>query len=110
MKKNKTLNESKDIQPHNDLGGSSTRLLGPDDRVMMTRLDTNKPWNVITNPRAGYFEKACSMVLNNKINRYVEYLNLGITRMVRFKDLEEYGIDPNDILLEHVLKKANFET
>lgn len=81
-----------------------------DDRVILSRLDTNKPWLVVGNPRVGFIEKACSMVLNNMINRYAETENCGvITRMVRFKDIEEYSIDPDSVLSDHVLTRDDLE-
>ena len=70
------------------------------DRVVLTRLASqpNQLWDMISNPRWDYFTKALSAILDNSSNRYVEYENCGVVyRMIRRKDLTEYGIDPDAV-------------
>ena len=80
------------------------------DRVLITRLDTNTPWRIIVNPTACHVSRGLSMVLDNECNDYAEYTNIGhVTRMIRYKDLKVYDINPNDLSLEHAMKKGCLE-
>lgn len=83
------------------------------DRILLSRMNINEHWVVISNPSYGYFEKACNMILNNECNQYAEYLNCGVyhrmIRMIRFKDLADYNINSDSILQEHILRVSGFE-
>ena len=66
-------------------------------RVILSRLESNLDWQIVSNPRWDYFTKAQSAILDNGVNDYAEYKNGGrISRMVRFSDLESYGLKIND--------------
>ena len=74
-------------------------------RVLISRLESQNYWSVISNPKSGLVETAMDKVLYNFANEYVEYKNCGVLhRMVRFEDLPSYGIDPDSVLLEWVLQ------
>ena len=81
-------------------------LAMPYDRVLLSKLGSKGEWVIVSNPSYGSPESACSSVLMNRCNAYVEYENTGsITRMVRVEDIEKYGIKLRDIPLGCILRR-----
>ena len=62
-------------------------------RIIISRMSTNRPWEVITNPMSSSTAKWDNMVLMNGANDYTERKNCGVIyRMIRFQDRKKYGI------------------
>lgn len=77
-------------------------------RVIISRLDEDEKWIVLSNPRWDYFAIALNMLLLNHANEYADYKNCGVLyRMIRVESIEKYfnettlkpewTLDPRDV-------------
>ena len=71
----------------------------PNDRVMLMKGDCSEVWKNIGNPRWRLSVFSMSDILRNDFNEYSEYYSSGCkTRMIRFRDVEKYGLDPDQVV------------
>lgn len=81
---------TKTNSPAPEVGSSALAL--PFFRVILTRLEGQKEWGVVANPRWDHFTRAESSVLDNEANDYVEHANCGcVYRMIRVKHWRRYS-------------------
>ena len=74
-------------------------------RVLLCRHENDEYWALITNPRHDFESQSMNVILLNAANDYVEYKNCGVVcRMIRYEDLEKYGINKSHVKPEHTLK------
>jgi hypothetical protein len=78
------------------------------NRVLLCKLDNDGDWSIIGNPTHDFFSLSMNDILLNAANDYVEYRNCGVLhRMIRYEDLEKYGINKSHVKPEHTLKPAS---
>lgn len=83
---------------------SLNELVMPWFRVLLSRMDVNRPWEIISNPDWNVISRACNTVLTNFANDYAEYKNCGVTyRLIRLDDVEGYGVEREAINREWML-------
>jgi len=78
------------------------------DRVLVSKLNNREYWSVISNPKNDILTQSMSTILLYSTNDYVEFRNCGaLYRMVRYCDIEKYGISKSDIKTEYTLEQCS---
>ena len=81
------------------------------NRVFLTKLEGGCCWEIISNPRVDNFSKAMNAILANFANNYAEYKNCGVLhRMVRFEDIELYGIKKSKVNSKNSIEVDSFKS
>ena len=90
--------EGKQDKKKQRVSGHLQPVVKPYDRILLTKLEGEGFWRVISNPRWDYFNRAKSNLLRNECVEYAETKNgPSRDRMVRVSDIEKYGIKIDEL-------------
>ena len=106
----KTTTESNTDKKETTVSGRLHKLVKPYDRILLTKLEGEEFWRIISNPRWDYFTKAKNNLLRNECIEYAETKNgPSRDRMVRISDIEKYGIKLSELEEGHILRRDEAE-